>query len=133
MARRSSHSSNPNGQTLEAAVGDELEALDGAGHLERLDPLEQMAVHDLDLDAGEVGAHAEVLAEPEGQMRVRTAVDTKGGGILEHVLVSVRRGEVDRNLLPRRDLHSVHLDVRGGNAREVADRAYPAQHLLHGI
>jgi hypothetical protein len=51
-----------NREVFEAAVDDRAEAFDWAYDLERRHPLEQMPVHDLDLNAGQVGAHAEVLA-----------------------------------------------------------------------
>src|SRR5207244_1867710 len=51
-------------------------------------------------------------------------------GIVEHVLVAVGRGEVERDLFAGWDRHAVDLDVLGSDAREVADRADPAKDLL---
>src|SRR5262245_8327486 len=53
----------PHGEVFEAAVDDGIQALDLAGDLEPLEALQQQPVDHLDLEPGEVGAHAEVLAE----------------------------------------------------------------------
>ena len=78
-------------------------------------------------------AHAEVLAEPEREMRVRAAIDTERERVVEHVLVAVRRREVEGHLLPRPDRHTAQLVVRRGSPGEVADRAGPAKDLLDGV
>ena len=57
----------------------------------------------LDLDAREVRADAEVLAEPEREVRVRAAVDAERERVVEHVLVAVRRREVQRELVAGAD------------------------------
>ena len=95
--------------------------------------VEQVAEDRLELDAREVCAHAEVLAEAEREVRVRAAIDAERERIVEHLLVAVRRREVQRQLLARADRLAAHLAVLGRGAREVADRADPAQDLLHGV
>ena len=64
---------------------------------------EQVPEDRLELDAGEVRAHAEVLAEPEREVRVRAAVDAERERIVEHLLVAVRRREVQRELIAGAD------------------------------
>ncbi len=104
-----------------------------AGDLERLQPREQVTEDRLELDARDVCAHAEVLAEAEREMRVRAAIDAERERVVEHLLVAVRRREVQRHLLPRPDRHAAHLAVLGRGPGEVADRAGPAQDLLDGV
>ena len=92
-----------------------------------------MAEDHLDLDARQVRADAEVLTEAEREVRVRAAIDAERERVVEHVLVAVRRREVQRHLLAGADLHPADLAVLGRDAREVADRADPAQDLLHRV
>src|SRR5450631_744868 len=120
-------------QVLDAAVDDRGQTLDRSRHLERLQPRQQVTENRLELDPGDVRAHAEVLAEAEREMRVRAAIDSELERVVEHLLVAVRRREVQRNLLARVDRGPPHLAILGGGAREVADRADPAQDLLHRI
>ena len=111
----------------------ELKPLHRAGQLESVRAREQVAEDRLDLDAREVRAEAEVLAEAEREVRVRAAVDAKRERIVEHVLVAVRRREVQRELIAGADRHAAHFAVLGRDAREVADRAGPAQDLLDRV
>ena len=53
--------------------------------------------------AGEVRAHAEVLAEAEREVRVRVAVDAERERVVEHVFVAVRRREEQRDLVALAD------------------------------
>ncbi len=94
---------------------------------------EQVAEDRLDLDAREVRAQADVLAEAEREVRVRAAVDAERERIVEDVFVAVRRREVQRELVAGRDRDAAHLAVLGRDAREVADRADPAQDLLDRV
>ena len=55
-----------------------------------------MLVGDLELEPRQVGAQAEVLADPEAQVRIRIAVDAEVPGIGEDLLVAVRRGVEER-------------------------------------
>ncbi len=71
--------------------------------LERVHAREQMAKDRLDLDPRDVGAHAEVFAEPEREVGVRATVDLERERIVEHLLVAVRRSEVERDLLAGAD------------------------------
>ena len=81
----------------------ELRRSTGPDHLERLQTREQVAEDRLELDAGDVRAHAEVLAEAEREVRVRTPIDAEGERIFEHLLVAVGRREVQRDLLAGAD------------------------------
>ena len=63
-----------------------------------------------------------------GRRSIRNA-----NGIVEHVLVAVRRPEVERDLLAGADRLAAQLVVLGGRAGEVADRAGPAQDLLDRV
>src|SRR5262245_47198263 len=92
-----------------------------------------MAENHLDLHAREVRAHTEMLAEPEREVWVRSAVDAEAEGVVEHVFVAVRRREVQRELVAGADLRVSELTVLGGDAREVADRAHPTQDLLDRV
>ena len=111
----------------------ELRRSTGPGHLERLQPREQVPEDRLELDPRDVRAHAEVLAEAEREVRVRVAVDPERERIVEHLFVAVRRREEQRDLLARADRLAAHLAVLGGDAREVDDRAHPAQDLLDRV
>src|SRR5262245_17498488 len=123
----------PDGKVLDAAVGDRAEALDWSGHVERLEVVDQQRVDNLELDAREQCPHAEVLPEPERDVRVRAAVDAERARLLEHLFVPVRRCEVERDLVAGPDLLAPHLVVPGGHPREVTDRADPPQDLLDGV
>src|SRR5439155_6716543 len=96
-------------------------------------PCEQVAEDRLELDPSDVRSHAEVLAEAEREMWVWAAIDAERERILEYLLVTVRRREVQGDPLAGADGCPAHLAVRGGGAREVADRAGPAQDLLHRV
>ena len=111
----------------------ELKPLHRPRQLEPVEPREQVAEDRLDLDAREVRAQAEVLAEAEREVRVRAAVDAERERVVEHVLVAVRRREVQRELVAGTDRHAAHFAVLGRDAREVADRAHPAQDLLDRV
>ena len=111
----------------------ELRRSTGPDDLERLQAREQVAEDRLELDPRDVRAHAEVLAEAEREVRVRAAIDPERERIVEHLLVAVRRREVERDLLAGADRHAAHLAVLGGGAGEVADRADPAQDLLDRV
>src|SRR5262249_40519069 len=87
----------------------------------------------LDLHARQVRAYTEVLAEPEREVRVRATVDAEGEGVVEDVFVTVRRREVQRELVAGADLRVSELTILGGDAREVADRAHPTQDLLDPV
>ena len=77
----------------------DFKPLDRPRQLERLEACEQMPEDRLDLDAREVRAHADVLAETEREVRVRAAIDAERERIVEHVFVAVRRREVERELV----------------------------------
>ena len=81
----------------------ELRRSTGPDHLERLQTREQVAEDRLELDARDVRAHAEVLAEAEREVRVRAAIDPERERIVEHLLVAVRRREVQRELVAGAD------------------------------
>src|SRR5260370_38428118 len=66
-------------------------------------------------------------------MRGRAAIDAERERVLEHVLVPVRRREVQGDDLAGGDRGPAHLAVLGGGAREVADRTGPAQDLFHRV
>src|SRR4051812_22567423 len=72
------------GEVFDPAVHRRVEALHRAGHLERLEPGEQMVEHGLHLHACEVRAHAEVLPDPEREVRVGVAVDAERERVVEH-------------------------------------------------
>src|SRR5262245_37870988 len=120
-------------EMLQASVHRRAEALDGSRRFEPLEPREEMAEEDLDLDACDVSAHAEVLADAEREMRIGAAIDTERERIGKDLLVAVRRRPEQRHLLARADLFPADLAVLGRGAREMRDRADPAQDLLHGV
>src|SRR3954462_4317032 len=72
------------GQVLDAAVGERAQSLDGPDHLERAEAHEEVTEDGLDLDAGEVRAHAEGLAEPEREVRIGLAIDAELERLVEH-------------------------------------------------
>src|SRR4051794_22442667 len=116
---RSLDEAGPQRQALDAPVDRRLQTLDRAGQLELLEAGEQEPVDRLQLHPGQLRAEAEMLAETERQMRVRVAVDAEGERVLEHVLVAVGRGEVERDLVAGRDRHAADLAVLRGDACEV--------------
>ena len=119
---------------LDAAVDGRAQALDRSRHLEPLQAREQVPEDRLELDAREVRAHAEVLAEAEREVRVRAAIDAERERIVEHVLVAVRRREVQRELVAGRGSSSPRTSQSSvAVAGEVADRADPAQDLLDRV
>ncbi len=86
--------------------------------------------HDLELQAGQLVAQAEVGAEAEGHVRVGAAGDVEGVGLVEDGLVAVGRGVEEEQLLALADGGVAQLDVAGGRAGHVLDGRHPAQHLL---
>ena len=70
-----------------------------------------------------MGACAEMLTHAEGEMAIRCAIDAKREGILEDLLVPIRRGVEERDELALLDLLTAKLDVLGRGARELDDRA----------
>src|SRR5262245_7702044 len=118
---------------LDAAVGDGVEALDRSRDLEGFEARQEKPEDGFDLDARDERAHAEVLAETEREMRVRLAVDAELEGRVEDGLVSIRGREVERDLFAGADRRATDLAVLRRRAREVADRADPAQDLLDRV
>src|SRR5438128_1910467 len=104
---------------FDAAVDSRLQSLDRSGQLEPVQPSEQMTEDRLELDAREVRAHAEVLTEAEGEVRIRVPVDAERERVVEDVLVAIRRTEVQRELITRPDRDVVDLAVLGRDAGEV--------------
>ena len=77
-----------------------VEPLDtGADQLDLFEARQQVLVGHLQLETREVRTQAEVLAHTESQVAVRVAVDAEGEGILEDLLVAVRRGVEERQRL----------------------------------
>jgi hypothetical protein len=72
-----------------------------------------------------------VLADAEGQVPVRVAVDAELEGRLEDVLVAVRRRVEEAHGLAGADLPSAQLQVLGGRPAELDHWSRPAGHLLH--
>src|SRR4026207_2405927 len=101
---------------LEAAIGNRAEAFDGADRLEGFEPGQQVPEDRLDLGPGDVRAHAEVLPEPEREVRVRVAVDPECERVLEYVFVPVGRGEVERELFALADGLAPDLCILRRNA-----------------
>src|SRR5262245_25719698 len=93
----------PERQALDAPVDDGAQPLDRPRELEPFQAREQATEDRFDLDARDLRAHAEVLAESEREMGVRAAIDTKRERVLEHVLVAIRGREVERQLIARPD------------------------------
>src|SRR5690349_9607014 len=73
---------------------------------------------------------AEMLAEAEGEMPIRSAVDAELLCILEDGLIPVRRGEEQGNGLPCPDGPPPNRDIRRGGPHQVAPWRGPAQDLL---
>src|SRR5689334_23160511 len=69
------------------------------GHLDGRERREQLLEEDPTLQAGEVHAQAEVLADAEGELRVGAAVDVEGLAVGEDLLVAVGRRVVHRHLV----------------------------------
>src|SRR5262245_57726450 len=118
---------------LQASVDRRTQAFHGSRRFEPLEPRKEVAEDNLDLDASDVSAHAEVLADAEREMRIRSALDTERERIVEDLLVAVRRCPEQRHLLARPDLHPSYLAILGRSTREMRDRADPAQDLLDGV
>src|SRR5215475_5576735 len=76
---------------FEASVDRRAQALYGPRRFERLQTRQQVAENRLQLDPGDVSAHAEVLADAEREMGIRAAIDAERERIPEHLLVAVRR------------------------------------------
>src|SRR5262249_36776869 len=83
IAPRDLVESAPHRKVLDAAVHVGAEPRDRAGHLEGLEPHDQVPQHGLELDAAHVRAHTEVRTEPERQVRVRVAIDLERERFLE--------------------------------------------------
>src|SRR5262249_9360731 len=120
-------------EMLQPSVDRGAEALHGSRRLEPLEPREEMAEDDLELDPCDVSAHAEVVADAEREMRIRSAIDTERERIRENLLVAVRRCPEQRHLLARADLSPTYLAVLGRGAREMRDRPDPAPDSLRGV
>ncbi len=109
----------------------ELSRSGGAASSNHSRRAQQVPEERLELDAGEVGTHAEVGAGTECEMVVRLPVHPELERVLEHLLVAVRRREEERDLVAGGDRHAPDLAVLGGRADEVDDRAHPTEDLLH--
>ena len=102
----------------------------GCGQLDVLDGGEQFGEQQAQGEPGEVRSEAEVLADSEGELRVRRAVDVEGVGVVEYRRIAVRPGVPHQHLVALRDLLASDLDVGGGRSTEVMDRRLPTQYLL---
>src|SRR5438270_50023 len=98
---------------------------------DRREPLQELVEQDARLEAGQAGAHAEVLAEADRHVRVRLTADVHGVGRRPEGLgVAVGRAVQHEHHLPRLDVLAAELDVGRRRAGEVHDGCDPAQHLL---
>ena len=77
-----------------------------------------------------MGAQAEVLGDPKGQMGIRVAVDVEPLRIRKHVLVAVGRRVQHGDLLAGLDPGAGQLGVLGRRPPEVMQGVGPAQDLL---
>src|SRR3954468_19696341 len=110
---------------LDTSVDCRLQTLHRTRELEPVETFEHVPKNRFELDAGEMTAHAHVLAESEREMRVRMAVDAERERVVEHGLVAVRGREVQGDLVAGTDRHAPDLAVGDRGAREVADRRDP--------
>ena len=101
-----------------------------AGQLDRHEALRPLAPEHPQIEAREVRAEAEVLADAEAEVRVRVAVDAEGERVLEDVLVAVGRRVEERQRVALADLLAAQLVVARRGAREVVDRRRPAHDLV---
>ena len=111
------------GRRLERAVVGEREIGDAIEH-----PVEQHA----QFQPGEVGAEAEVRADPEREVVVGLAVGLERLRIVEVLLVEVGRLIHQQHLVAGVQLLAAELEVPGDRAVHVLDGRDPAQHLLDG-
>src|SRR5262249_18719200 len=95
-------------KVLQASVDRRAQALHGSRRLERLQAREQVAEDGLELNPRDVGAHAEVLADAECEVRVRSAVDAERERVHEDRLVAIRRRPEQRQLLAGADHGIAH-------------------------
>ena len=79
------------GHRLDAADEGRAQARHRAGELDVVQAFDELAEDDAQLEAGEVGAEAEVLADAEAEVRVGRAVDAEGERLVEDLLVAIRR------------------------------------------
>src|SRR5829696_6449178 len=128
-----SHRLHPYGHALDAGEEVGAQALDRSRQLDGGHARQQLLKGDLDLQAGQVGAKAEVHpAGPEGHVRVGLAADVEDVGAVEDLLVAIARGEPRRHLVPAADLLAGELHVARRRPAEVGHRRGPAQNLLRG-
>ena len=93
-------------------------------------PLGEGAEEQAQLEAGQVGADAEVGALPEGEVRVGVAADVEAERVVEHGLVAVGRRVGEHHPVAR--LHRLLADVVVGEdaPEHVVERRHPADDLL---
>ena len=85
------------------------------------------------LPACKVRAEAEVLAvAAEREVIVGVALDVEPVGILEHILVAVRRRVPKHHRLTLADRLAAQFDILDGGALELDHDRGPAQNLLDG-
>jgi hypothetical protein len=92
---------------------------------------EKLFEQDPSLQAGQRRTQAEVLAEPERQVRVRGSSDHEVVGVgAKDIFVAVRRSvELDDDVASANG-PPPQLDIGGGDTHHVGDRGGPAEHFL---
>src|SRR4051794_12744352 len=95
------------------------------GRLEMYELRRQLPEHRPQLPSGQVGAETEVLAEPEGEVKVRVAADVEAVRIGELALVSIGRRVPERHRVASSDEGAIQLVIRDGGASELDDRRGP--------
>ena len=98
------------------------DALDVADDVEAGEPPQELGDHDARFAAGEVGAEAEVLGEPERDVRDRASASRRASRRAPDVVVTVRRRVEEAEVVALVDLLPVDLDVVERGAAHVGDR-----------
>src|SRR2546426_6966200 len=88
---------------LDAVDEVRAQALDRPGQLDVRQAAQQLLEHDLDLQAGQVGAQAEVMPDAKGEVVVRRAADVETVGVREDLLVAGGRAIPDGQLVALAD------------------------------
>src|SRR6266446_5736907 len=99
------------GHALDAVDEVRTQPRHGSGQLDVGQPAQELFEHDLDLEAGEVGAETEVVTDAEGEVVVRVAAHVEAVGVREDLLVPVGGDVPQRHLLPLADLLTTELGI----------------------
>jgi hypothetical protein len=104
--------------------------LDRSGKCDVVEAVEERIEQHADLQTGEAGPEAKMVAMAEGHVGIRGATGVEAKGIREHLIITIGGRPPQGDLVAGTDRFVADLNVARGSAAVVRRRRGPAQDLL---